>query len=150
MIKRYVAPSVVKTSFISRLLAKSIDLFIILLLSLVMYPLGGLLGLLYLGYKDSLKNGQSVGKKLLGIRVTLLSSGEPCGYRQSLIRNLPFLIPVIFLMIPLWGWIFGIIMGVPVMTLEIFLLLRLNSGNRLGDVMGDTTVVSVQNDDLEN
>lgn len=142
MNRKYLLRSGINTARLTRLIAKMIDLFIVLILSVVFYPLGLILAIGYLSVADSLHEGQSVGKRLMGFAVISLEDGKPCTIKQSIIRNLPFLIPMCFAVIPLWGWIFCSILAVPLIILEVYLLFRLDSGHRLGDVMADTTVIS--------
>lgn len=139
--KRYILRSSFNTSKFTRLIAKAIDLFIVLILSMLLYPFGLLLALFYLGLSDSLYEGQSVGKRFMGFAVISLEDGRPCSVKQSIIRNLPLLIPMAFAIIPIWGWIICSIFAVPLTLLEVYLLFKLDSGHRLGDVMADTTVI---------
>ena len=46
-----------------------------------------------------------------------------------------------FSIFPFWGWIFSILIAPPLILLEVYLLFKLDSGHRLGDVMADTSVV---------
>ena len=126
----------------SRLIAKAIDLFIALLVSLLLYPWGILIGMFYIGISDSLQKGQSIGKKIIGFNVVSLIDGKPCLLKQSIIRNLPFSIPLFFLLIPIWGWFFSFALGIPLVALEIYLIFNIDTGHRLGDVMADTTVIA--------
>lgn len=119
-----------------------VDLFIVLILSTLFYPFGLILALAYLGVSDSLYDGQSVGKRLMGFAVISLEDGTPCSLKQSLIRNLPIIVPLAFAIIPLWGWIFCSILAIPLILLEVYLLFKLDSGHRLGDVMADTSVIA--------
>ncbi len=123
-------------------MAKMVDLFIVLILSTLFYPFGLILALIYMGISDSLYDGQSVGKRLMGFAVISLEDGTPCSLKQSLIRNLPIIVPMAFAIIPLWGWIFCSILAVPLILLEVYLLFKLDSGHRLGDVMADTSVIA--------
>ena len=125
----------------SRLIAKGIDLFIVLILSFFFYPLGLMFSLGYMAISDALQGGQSVGKKFMGLSVVRPDGEQACSFRQSTIRNLPFLIPLFFGIIPLWGFLFFILLGAPLVALELYLLLTLDSGRRLGDVMADTFVI---------
>lgn len=77
----------------------------------------------------------------MGFNVLSLEDGTPCSMKQSAIRNLPFMVPVFFLIIPVWGWIFCAVLALPLSFLELYLLFKLDSGKRLGDVMADTTVI---------
>src|SRR5688572_13393138 len=132
----------------TRILAKAIDILLTLILCLLAYPFGTFLGLIYLSLADCLNQGQSFGKKFFGLRVISLEDGTPCSSKQSFIRNLPFLIPLLFGLIPFWGWTISILTAVPLVGLELYLIFTLDSGNRLGDVMADTTVMANINQDL--
>ena len=142
MDRKYLLKSTIKVARFSRMIAKCIDLFIVLILSVFFYPVGIIIALIYMGVSDSLQNGQSVGKRFMGFAVISLEDGRPCGVKQSFVRNLPFLIPIFFAIVPLWGWIFTVLLGIPLMILEIYLLHKLDSGHRLGDVMADTSVMA--------
>ena len=141
MKKKYILRSSIRTAKLSRIIAKGIDLFIVLILAMLFYPFGLLLSLTYLAISDSLHGGQSVGKKFIGFSVISLEDGKPCTPKQSVIRNLPLLIPLAFSIIPPWGIIFCTILIIPLVLLELYLLFKLDSGHRLGDVMADTTVI---------
>ncbi|RLA64716.1 MAG: hypothetical protein DRQ88_07570 [Epsilonproteobacteria bacterium] len=140
--KDYLLKKSIRTAKNFRLLAKLIDLFIVLILSVLFFPLGVILAICYIGVADSIQHGQSVGKKFMGFRVISTEDGKPCSIKQSVIRNLPIIIPLFLAIIPLWGWILAIIIGVPLMLLETYLLYKLETGHRLGDVMADTTVMA--------
>ncbi len=143
MNRKYLLKSPLKVARITRLIAKVIDLFIVLIISIFFYPGGIILGVLYISACDALQNGQSVGKKFIGFSVSSLEDGQPCSFRQSFIRNLPISVPLIFSIFPIWGWIFSILIAPPLILLEVYLLFKLDSGHRLGDVMADTSVVGV-------
>lgn len=82
----------------------------------------GIFAPIYLLFKDSIK-GQSIGKKLLGCRVVLSATGKPIGPAESLIRNLPFILPL-----------------APLIEL---IVSKVNpDGQRLGDMLAETTVVA--------
>lgn len=142
MDRRYLLKSQFRIARISRLIAKAIDLLIVLALSLLLYPLGLLIACVYMAIADSLNNGQSFGKKFMGFTVISLIDGEPCSRKQSVIRNLPLLIPMVFCLLPFWGWIFAGILATPLIFLELYLMFKLDSAHRLGDVMADTTVIA--------
>ena len=142
MNKRYVVNDGLRNARIFRLIAKSIDLFFVLILSMFFFPVGIILASSYLAFCDSLQNGQSFGKKFMGFSVVSLEDGSACSPKQSAIRNLPFLIPLIFTIVPLWGWIFSGFLLIPLTCLELYLIFKLDTGNRLGDVMADTTVIA--------
>ncbi|MGB0452893.1 MAG: RDD family protein [Bacteriovoracaceae bacterium] len=140
--RQYLKRSSERASRLSRLIAKSVDVFIALLLAFLFYPVGVLLGCFYLSISDSLQKGQSVGKKLIGFSVISLEDGSPCNFKQSFIRNLPFTLPFFLAIFPVWGWILSIILMIGFGSFEFYLIFKLGSGHRLGDVMADTSVVS--------
>ena len=49
-----------------------------------------------------------------------------------------------FAIIPIWGWLILALIGVPLMLMEIYLMLSVETGHRLGDVMGDTEVIQAR------
>jgi uncharacterized RDD family membrane protein YckC len=148
MKRKYLLKTPFKVALLARLLAKSIDLFIVLILSIFFYPFGILLALIYMGVCDSLQEGQSVGKKFIGFSVISLIDGSPCSLRQSIVRNLPIMLPLFFAIIPIWGMIISILIGIPLFVFELYLLFKLDSGHRLGDVMADTSVMG-QNTEMK-
>jgi hypothetical protein len=145
MDRKYFLEKAIRVAKLTRLIAKAIDLFIVLCFSIWIYPLGLILGIIYISLSDGLNFGQSAGKKFMGFAVKSLEDGSPCSYKQSLIRNLPFILPLILAIVPFWGWILGGILAVALVGLELYLLYNLDSGHRLGDVMADTSVMA--NDD---
>lgn len=142
MEKKYILKSAFQVARLARLVAKAIDLFIVLVLSIFFYPVGIILSIIYISIADSLQNGQSVGKKIMGFAVISLEDGTPCNTRQSFVRNLPIIIPLGIAIIPLVGWIISFLIAVPLFALELYLLFKLDSGHRLGDVMADTSVMA--------
>ena len=58
---------------------------------------------LYTLLADGLEGGQSYGKRMVGIRVVSMQTGEPCSFGQSFIRNL-----LLMILGPIdWIFIFG-------------------------------------------
>lgn len=58
-----------------------------------------------------------------------------------MIRNAPIGVATFFGIIPFWGWIILVLLGIPLLALEVYLMVTLANGGRLGDVMADTHVV---------
>jgi len=141
MDRKYLLNAGPQRARMARLLAKGIDLFIVFLVSFFSYPWGLALAIGYLAISDSLFDGQSIGKRVIGFKVVSLEDGKPCGMRQSLVRNLPILLPMAFALVPFWGWILCVMLSVPLIFLELYFLFKLDSAHRLGDVMADTTVI---------
>lgn len=136
-----------RTPISHRIAAKSLDFIVVVAFaSILPYPLGPLAGFLYSLFADGLRfgpfQGQSVGKKLLKLRVINLKTRHPAGPRESLFRNAPVGVATFFAIIPVWGWIILTLLGVPLLCLEVYLMFTVHEGHRLGDVMGDTEVVS--------
>lgn len=125
-----------------RLIAKLIDIGLVTIGAVTYYPMGLILGVIYLCISDSLYDGQSIGKRLMGFGVVSLIDGSPCNSRQSFIRNLPFTVPLMLLIFPFWGWILSAFFALPLALMEIYYLFKDASPHRLGDIMADTTVIA--------
>ncbi len=129
-----------KAGLSKRLIAKLVDILVAWVLSLFLPPLGIILGLVYLGLADGFQRGQSLGKMVLGLEV-VGSDGGACDLRSSFYRNLPFVFTFLCVSIPLLGWILLIIVGLPVIAIEIWLMATDERGERLGDRIAGTHVV---------
>ncbi len=144
-----------KASVANRIAAKIIDLTVVWLCAWALplpYPIGPLLGFFYSLSADCLKIGskqsQSIGKKIVGIQ-TVSHRGtdgvrNPCNLKESIYRNAPVGVATFFGLIPFWGWLIMILIGVPLMVMEIYLMLSVEGGRRLGDVMADTEVMPLR------
>jgi uncharacterized RDD family membrane protein YckC len=136
----------VKVSVINRVAAKLIDILIVIASAAILpYPLGPLLGFTYSLFADGLNQGpfrgQSVGKRIMKLQVVSVRGGRPASFRESALRNAPVGVATFFAIIPVWGWLILGLIGLPLMAMEIYLMLSVEKGHRLGDVMGDTEVV---------
>jgi uncharacterized RDD family membrane protein YckC len=135
-----------------RLFAKLIDLLLVLFLGLVWWggP-GSILGFLYSITADAIPfqnwRGQSVGKKLMGIRVMSGSQKETkrnSMLKASIVRNAPVGLITFLMIIPFWGWILALLIGVPLGLIEISLMVRADRRQRLGDVMAESVVIDLR------
>jgi RDD family len=142
MDRKYLLNSPIQVARLSRLIAKGIDLFIALLPPIFFYPVGVFFSIGYFIVADSLQGGQSPGKRVVGMAVISLEDGRACTLKQSAIRNLPIYLPLVFALIPFWGLVITALLWPPLMGLELYLLHKLDSGHRLGDVMADTSVMA--------
>lgn len=158
-----------KASVLTRVLAKMVDIFLVLGLSaLPLYPVGPLLGFAYSlvadGFKIGKVPGRSFGKVLFGLQVVMVVTRDvsepgsggigdtqttermriPATIRASIFRNAPVGVATFFAIIPVWGWIILGIVGIPLMIMEVYLMATAPSGHRLGDVMGDTEVLRIR------
>jgi len=134
-----------------RVFAKVIDLLLVLFLGRT--PLGGagsVLGFLYSIAADSFSfkkiQGQSLGKKILRIRV---ASGHGHQTRMarlktSVVRNAPVGIVTFLMIIPVWGWILSLLIGIPFFLIELSLMIRADRHQRLGDVMAESVVLDCE------
>lgn len=135
-----------RSRILNRVAAKMIDLLLVGAIGLlVFYPIGPLLGFAYSllgdGFRFGPFEGQSVGKRLLNIRVINRITKKPANFKDSALRNAPVGVATFFSIIPIWGWLILLLIGLPLMLMEIYLMLSVETGHRLGDVMGETEVV---------
>lgn len=134
----------IRTTPFHRGAAKMIDLILVMALFFIgrtlWGPLGPLLGAFYAGVQDSLGGGQSLGKKIIGLKTLDDTTGVSCSVLSSCMRNLPVLLAVLFANIPVI-WVFVLLFTLPFMLLEVYLVKEIQTGVRLGDIMANTLVV---------
>ena len=130
-----------KPDNMQRGLAFIIDCAITYLLGLIPF-IGGIIGFVYMLIRDSLIDGQSIGKKLLNIKV--VTDHEKVTYNDSIKRNIIFAIPSLFMIIPAVGWIIGGVLGVIIYIVEIIKVVNDPEGKRYGDMWAGTRVVKVE------
>lgn len=133
-------------SFQRRLLAKGLDLFLVLVVGVFTpYGVGSVLGFFYSIFSDALSfkkiQHQSVGKYLFKIRAVESKLHRPVSLKESAIRNAPVGIITFFAIFPFWGWILAVLLGIPLFLVELVLMIRANKRQRLGDAMADTIVI---------
>jgi uncharacterized RDD family membrane protein YckC len=92
----------------------------------------------YILVRDGLFDRRSIGKKLIGLRVTASDEAAPeATYRESIIRNVPFAVAYLLFLIPFAGWVLG-----PVtVSLECLAALGDERGMRIGDLLARTVVI---------
>ena len=83
--------------------------------------------LIYSFIKDGIGNGQSWGKRAIGIMVVHLPDNKPCSLGQSFLRNL---IMTLLSIVPFIGWL-----------VEPIIVLASEDGRRLGDKAANTQVI---------
>lgn len=135
-----------------RFVAALIDGVIAGILTVVIPILGGLLGAAYTLTKDALmfqltKDAQwknrSVGKKVMGLQVVNLGSGD-VDMTISLKRNVTLAIGSLLAAIPLLGLLVAPLVGGVLGLIEIVLVLTDAAGRRLGDKWANTQVIAVE------
>ena len=108
-----------------RLSAWLIDLVIGVGLSALFHLLGWAAAAIYWLFRDGLFDGQSIGKRVMGLKVAL-PNGQRCTFKASLIRNVLWVIPGVNLLMGLTG---------------VSYLFRDSRGRHWGDRLADTRVV---------
>jgi uncharacterized RDD family membrane protein YckC len=121
-------------------LARLCDFTLALLLAQASPHVGPLLAALYLLVADGLMQGQSIGKKIFGVRTVVVPKRLPATYRESMLRNAPFALVAVFYAVPiLWPVLF--VAGVPIVAFEAYMIYTDRLGVRIGDIFADTQVV---------
>lgn len=127
-----------KSDLITRAVAGFVDLLIVIGLSRLPDVLGFLAASGYILARDGLFSGRSIGKKVIGIHVILLDEPLRAGaYRESIIRNIPFVLAYILFIIPYAGWVLGPL----ALCIEWLTALGDEKGMRIGDLLAGTSVV---------
>lgn len=135
-----------------RVFAKVIDLLLVLILGRlpVIGAAGSVLGFLYSITADAFVfnkvQGQSLGKKIFGIRVISGNSQQSrmARLKTSVVRNAPVGIVTFLMIIPVWGWILSLLLGIPLFLIELSLMIKAERHQRLGDVMAESVVLDCE------
>jgi uncharacterized RDD family membrane protein YckC len=132
-----------KADLTLRGLARLVDFTLAFVLAQTSPQVGPVLAALYLLAADGLMAGQSVGKKIFGIRTVVVPRRAPAGYHESMLRNAPFALVAVFWAVPLlWPMLF--VAGVPIVGFEAYMIFSDRLGIRIGDVFADTQVVDAK------
>jgi len=126
-----------KAQVLNRGIARLIDLFIVVAAGQMIVPVGFLGGLAYILIADGFAGGRSIGKRLIGLQTVIPDRREAAGFRESIIRNLPFAVAQLAFAVPYVGWI----VSVAIMAFEAVLILGNEQGRRLGDEVAGTQVL---------
>jgi hypothetical protein len=127
---------ILKSRVLNRVIAKAIDFIIIGVLLEAIPKVGFFAGLVYLLIGDGLFEGRSIGKRLIKLKVILSETGQPCGYRESILRNFIFAAGYVLMTMPLIGFVFPLI----IVVFESLLMIGDDRGMRLGDELAKTLV----------
>jgi uncharacterized RDD family membrane protein YckC len=104
---------------------------------------GPLLAAFYVLVADGLMSGQSVGKRIFGVRTVVVPRRAPAGWHESVLRNSPFALVAVFYAVPiLWPVLF--VVGVPIVAFEAYMIFTDRLGVRIGDIFADTQVVDAK------
>ncbi len=124
-----------KADLTTRAVAGFIDLLIVTALNRLPDVIGFLSATGFILLRDGLFDGQSPGKRLVGLRVAMANgSGRGAGYRESIIRNIPFAIAYMLFIIPFAGWVLGPL----ALGLECLAAMGDGNGMRIGDLLAGT------------
>jgi uncharacterized RDD family membrane protein YckC len=126
-----------KAQILNRGIAKLIDLFIVAAAGQMIVPVGFLGGLAYILIADGFAGGRSIGKRLIGLQTVLPDRRTAAGFRESIIRNLPFAVAQLAFAIPYVGWLVSVV----IIVFETVLILGNEQGRRLGDEVAGTQVL---------
>jgi uncharacterized RDD family membrane protein YckC len=120
------------------------DLMVCGALVALMHRAGAAAGALYLLLADGLLRGQSLGKRMLGIKVMHVPTQRGAGARQSMLRNFPMAVLGILAMGPSAHWKVLAAASLAVLGYEAFRILLDPLGLRLGDAVAATQVVDAK------
>lgn len=131
-----------KASLVLRLGARLVDVSVAWGLFVVGGAAGGVLAMLFLLLADGMLQGQSVGKRIFGVKVMHLPTRSAARHRDSTLRNAPLALIVVLGMMPEpLGRVAFLAALVVLGGVETLRLVRDPLGWRLGDTWAQTQVV---------
>jgi uncharacterized RDD family membrane protein YckC len=132
-----------KADLTLRGLARLVDFTLAFALAQVAPQVGPVVAAFYLLVADGIMNGQSVGKRVFGVRAVVVPRRVPAGFHESILRNAPFALVAVFWAMPLlWPVLF--VAGVPIVAFETYMIVTDRLGVRIGDIFADTQVVDAK------
>jgi len=144
-------PAFPRTELLERLLAKFIDFLFVGALFTFPSFIGPVAAITYIVISDGLKGGQSIGKRIIGLRVISMSGANlPCDFKQSIMRNGVFGILIILYFIigpiPYIGKLMVALAWIAAIGAEIMMVYSDPAGARFCDRFAGTLVVSARPD----
>jgi uncharacterized RDD family membrane protein YckC len=128
-----------RAGLLVRTVARILDFILIAAVAEIVPKAGFFAGLAYLLIGDGLFDGQSLSKKLIGIKVVSLDAHTPCSFRDSILRNCTFGLGYLFYKVLWFGWIAIAIIAL----LEFLVMLGSRERMRIGDEIAKTIVIDV-------
>ncbi|MCK4936770.1 MAG: RDD family protein [Elusimicrobiales bacterium] len=126
---KYQAANYQKANFGKRFVALLIDAGCCFVVGFIPI-LGWIAGILYTFARDGIDFGgldnRSIGKKVMGLRVINTETGTRCNYKDSVIRQIVFVVPILNFLVAL---------------VELVVVLSDDKGIRLGDKLAKTMVI---------
>jgi uncharacterized RDD family membrane protein YckC len=126
-----------KAQVLNRFIARLIDLFLAAAAAEILDPVGFLAGTAYLLVADGFAGGRSIGKRLIGLQTIVPDVREVAGFRESIIRNIPFAAAQVVFIVPYVGWL----VSAAIIGFEAVLIVGNEQGRRLGDELAGTQVL---------
>ncbi len=127
-----------KADLTTRAVAGFVDLLLVIGLTRLPDVIGFLSAAGYILIRDGLFNNQSIGKKLIGLRMASADDEGPApGYRESIIRNVPLAAAFMLFLVPYAGWL----LGPAALAVEGLAAIGDNTGMRIGDLLARTRIV---------
>ena len=131
-----------KASLLLRALARAFDLTIAFGLYQLAGQAGAVMALLFVLLADGLLPGQSVGKRLFGVKVIHLPARAAARYRESVLRNAPLALVILLgMMPPPIGQVAFFGGALVIGGVEAWKVVRDPLGLRLGDLWAQTQVI---------
>ncbi len=123
----------------TRAVAGFVDFLLIIGLARLPDILGFLSAMGYILVRDGFFDHQSIGKKLVGLRVAVSEDARPHeAYRESIIRNMTYAVAYLLFLIPFVGWVLGPL----AVGMECLAAVGDDRGMRIGDLLARTMVVT--------
>lgn len=133
-----------RCSLLLRGMARLADVGVAWVLALAAGRAGLVVAVLYLLLADGIFHGQSVGKRIFGVKAVFLPMRTDARFRDSTLRNAPLALIVLLRMMPELGLRAGLGGLVVIAGIEAWKAVRDPLGRRLGDVWAQTQVVDAK------
>ncbi len=131
-----------KASLLLRLGARVVDVGVAWGLCVLCGDAGLVIALLFILLADGMIQGQSVGKRIFGVKVMHLPTRSAARHRDSTLRNAPLALIILLGMMPApLGAVVGLASCVVIGGVEAWRVVRDPLGWRLGDTWAQTQVV---------
>ncbi len=125
-----------KANLLNRFIAKLIDFLVVAILYEIPLRISFIIGMVYLLIADGFATG-SIGKHLIRLKIVGSADQREVSFRESIIRNSPFVLAYLFYNIPFVGWL----VTVGIVAFELFVMIGNPKGIRLGDELAKTVVL---------
>jgi uncharacterized RDD family membrane protein YckC len=142
----YLDAPYVKADVMERYLARIIDFIIAGAIYGLLRGIGPIAAVTYILIADALLQGQSLGKRIVGMRVLSLDRDDaPCDFKESVLRNAIFALVLIAYFIVGWipylGTLVVVLSAIAILFTEAAIVFNDRKGIRFGDRIARTMVV---------